>query len=513
VAGTRNTALWIVWLALTLAAGGSFGALIFVGGPRNFLLIGKTTGAHHQFELACETCHTSGFFEDAAKIDKAMNKACLACHEDELKVSNDSHPVKKFRDPRNADRRQQLDALFCTTCHMEHVPEITRPVAVTLPMDYCSACHKAVGEERPSHAGLAFNTCAAAGCHNFHDNTALYEDFLAKNVDMADIIERPIVRLAAISRAPHPVLAARENHDPVAALRAYLMDTRRDAPEFETDAVEMLARVLEAGDAVAPAEFLTRDTVAAWAGSGHALGGVNCAGCHTLEHAKERDTAILAANWIAEPGIEICRSCHKEEARTFVLGRHGMRLHPEISEPRQAPKNALLKIVAAVFRDEALWPISVADARLEMKPEAAHLEIGNCNTCHKPHDADIRAAAVDACAGCHNDPHTRTYFSSPHYQLWQTELAGGAPGSGVSCADCHMPKLEARGHFFTTHNQNAYLRPNEKMIRPVCMHCHGLAFAMDALADPALVENNFNGRPSRHVESIDWAVKRARKTE
>ena len=76
-----------------------------------------------------------------------------------------------------------------------------------------------------------------------------------------------------------------------------------------------------------------------------------------------------------------------------------------------------------------------------------------------------------------------------------------------------MPKLKKGRGAFTTHNQNAYLRPNEKMIRPVCMQCHSLDFAIDALADPKLVENNFNGRPAMHIESIDWAMKRARKSE
>ena len=55
------------------------------------------------------------------------------------------------------------------------------------------------------------------------------------------------------------------------------------------------------------------------------------------------------------------------------------------------------------------------------------------------------------------------------------------------------------------HNQNATLRPNEKMIRPVCLSCHGLPFAIDALADPALVSNNFRGRPVRHISSVEMA--------
>ena len=68
-------------------------------------------------------------------------------------------------------------------------------------------------------------------------------------------------------------------------------------------------------------------------------------------------------------------------------------------------------------------------------------------------------------------------------------------------------------HSLPSHSQvlaekpnNDTLRPNDKMIRAACMDCHGLGFAIDALADPALVANNFRGRPGRHVESIHYAA-------
>jgi hypothetical protein len=40
-----------------------------------------------------------------------------------------------------------------------------------------------------------------------------------------------------------------------------------------------------------------------------------------------------------------------------------------------------------------------------------------------------------------------------------------------------------------------------------------LGFSLDALADAALVRTNFIGRPSRHVESIDMALRRRVETE
>ena len=72
-----------------------------------------------------------------------------------------------------------------------------------------------------------------------------------------------------------------------------------------------------------------------------------------------------------------------------------------------------------------------------------------------------------------------------------------------------MIKIERRGKIATSHNQNDNLRPNEKMIRSVCLDCHGLGFAIDALADADLVAGNFNRRPAVHIESIEWAARRA----
>lgn len=82
----------------------------------------------------------------------------------------------------------------------------------------------------------------------------------------------------------------------------------------------------------------------------------------------------------------------------------------------------------------------------------------------------------------------------------------------VSCATCHLPRETRRvkGHekVWVNHNQNHNLRPNEKMIRSVCMDCHGLGFAIDALADQDLIQRNFTGRPAERIPSIEMAIKR-----
>jgi len=59
------------------------------------------------------------------------------------------------------------------------------------------------------------------------------------------------------------------------------------------------------------------------------------------------------------------------------------------------------------------------------------------------------------------------------------------------------------------HNQNLNLRPNEKMLRNVCLDCHTLSFSLDALADRDLIKNNFASKPARHVASIEMAQQRA----
>ena len=170
-------------------------------------------------------------------------------------------------------------------------------------------------------------------------------------------------------------------------------------------------------------------------------------------------------------------------SRDFSSGRHGMRLL------------------------EGLSQMTPAMARLPMKPDAAARGL-TCASCHKVHVFNTREAAVEGCLACHDDEHSRAYVDSPHHKTWRAEMAGqAAPGTGVSCATCHMPRglhgREGRKRVIAQHNQNENLRPVTKMLRSVCLSCHGLGFAIDALADPELARRNYAGQPSRHVESID----------
>lgn len=463
MAGTMRTLrLWGLWTVLSLALLCAAALVMAFGGPRHLLLIGKTTDAHHQIELACESCHTDWFGGR-----ESIEQACLSCHEDALAVMQDSHPAKKFRDPRNANRLELLDATKCLTCHVEHNEDITREMAVTLPMDYCSACHQEIAEERPSHEGYGFDTCADAGCHNYHDNRALYEDFLGAHIGENWLLDHPRVNLADPKDAASYVLG---------------QPPKPDAPA----SIDVAAHVT--GD---------------WLQSAHAQAQVNCSGCHQPRGASPRS----AKTWIARPGMAECSSCHSTVAERFVGGKHGMRLAENMLVEHDGP--------LGLFKQRALPAMRPADARLPMKADAAHREL-TCTTCHSDHLFDTRQAAVKSCASCHDGEHTRAYFASPHYTLWQAEVAGkAAPGTGVSCATCHMPRHETdmpdgSKQWLADHNQSANLRPNEFMGREVCMSCHGMSFTLDALADKALISKNFTGRPSGHVESLDWVERRMR---
>jgi hypothetical protein len=455
--------LWLLWIALTVPSGLLVLAVIFYGGNRSFLLIGKTTHGHHQIELACDACHTSLFGGP-----EVLQDACVGCHGAELKAANDTHPISKFLDPRNADRLAALDARYCVTCHQEHRPGITRVSGVTLPEDYCFHCHQDIAKERPSHEGLAFTTCASAGCHNYHDNRALYEAFLRDHAKQPPHLDKQLVALA-------DWLAEKESKSKA-------------------------ARPLAAADADAPATHkIDNAIIVAWASDAHAAAGVNCSGCHTTKTEPDK--------WIAAPSLDACQSCHADQVRGFTEGRHGMRLRAGLFSTREGP--------FGLWKEQRLAPMTPAKARLPMKTDAHGTALG-CNTCHAAHKYDVAAARVEACVSCHDDPHSKAYFNSPHHDLFKRELAGELPrGAGVTCASCHMPLHEERRPDgsrarFVNHNQNDNLRPNEKMVRSVCGHCHGLQFTLDALADPALIQNNFSGPPTIRIESIDWALRRAK---
>ena len=448
---------WLLWSGLTLVISGYLAySLVADDRDRRVFVPGDMSHGHYQIEMACETCHTRSF-----AAGDALQEACVRCHGKQLKQAKDSHPKSKFTDPRNADTLKQLDARYCVTCHAEHNIEIIGQMGVTLPDDYCFKCHQDIALDRPSHDGLDFTTCASGGCHNFHDNRALYEDFLGKHLHESDLLTNSRV-------------------------------ARRNLGEFMRLTGKHPITPLSLADKDAPAELQYDAKISDdWLNTRHAAAGVNCGDCH-IDRADSARRQNKSTIWRDEVDHQVCMQCHEQEGEDFLLSRHGMRLA------------------------EGLSPMKAGMARQPMRQDAANKQL-SCVSCHGAHRFDTQQAAVDSCLGCHADTHSRAYKDSPHFTLWHEEANGltaevANKSSGVSCATCHLPRevhhQDGLKRVTVQHNQNANLRPNERMLRDVCMNCHGLGFSIDALADTELVKRNFQGRPATHVKSLDWTEQR-----
>jgi len=491
----------LIKIGLGLVAVVAPALVFFRQSDKKVFLPGHTSAGHHQIEKKCEACHTP--------MGGVLQKACVDCHGDGLSVEEDSHSPGKFEDPRNALQLGKLDAAHCVECHREHRPEDTDRLSVSAKPGFCVECHRDVARERPNHKELAFTTCTNVGCHNFHDNRAVYTDFLVKHQTEPDLLARPVVALlgsqatAAAAVAP----AGSEGASAPAAPAAGPGGTPTATSDAVSAAAAVVAGVVGPAPAPTPAAIPTppapdapseiedrgsqdaagrRDATVAWERSAHARAGVNCSACHRAE-------GKPTAAWTWRPDATVtCARCHADERRTFFGGKHGMRL--AVGLPAMVPADALLPMKAAV--------------------KNAHEKGLTCARCHDAHGPDLRLAAVETCESCHNDTHTRNYRLSAHYARWEAETSGtGAPGTGVSCATCHLPRTIDRlgdtPRVWVDHNQNANLRPVDKMARSVCMSCHGLSFSLASLADWGVIEGNFTAKPRAVRTGFDLLTRKA----
>lgn len=408
-------------------------------------LAGDATAGHHQIELACDSCHQEAFGGDLALQD-----ACLNCHKAELTAADDSHPAKKFNDPRNADRLETVNAQLCITCHKEHQAEQTLPMGLTLAKDYCLFCHEDIEAERETHANLTFDTCASAGCHNYHDNRALYEDFLIEHGQAPWLSEQPL-RPTSNHSVPdsltQSVTESLKLHFTNPAYSATISKYKNDHPDISQ----------------------------VFSNSAHSQAAMDCHSCHSSP----------TEMWLTQPDTEQCGHCHTYESERFRAGKHGMRLA------------------------QGLTALTPDTGRLSFHTDA-NAKTQTCGACHDVHGVDKKTAAVEGCLNCHNDQHSMAYLDSPH----ALTLSLKDPRQQVTCATCHLPTVKTGpDQWQIDHNQNENLRPNEKMIRSVCQDCHGLAFIIDALADRDLINSNFTGQPAQHIPSVDWALYRLTETQ
>ncbi|MBE9128652.1 MULTISPECIES: cytochrome c3 family protein [unclassified Coleofasciculus] len=217
-----------------------------------------------------------------------------------------------------------------------------------------------------------------------------------------------------------------------------------------------------------------------WQESAHALAEINCSSCH-------QDAQTKA--FIAQPTYESCQSCHEQEVETFLLGKHGIRL------------------------GEGMTPLTPGMAHLPMKASATGKQM-NCNTCHDVHSVNTLQASVDSCLSCHNDRHSLNYKQSKHAQLFAAQGSLPRPtAESVTCATCHLPRQERGSTVFVNHNNTFTLLPRDRMVKEVCMNCHGMEYSYNSIFDDELVEADFSEPPTQQLESLDMirALKQKRK--
>ena len=218
------------------------------------------------------------------------------------------------------------------------------------------------------------------------------------------------------------------------------------------------------------------EIVGLWEGSAHALNDINCSSCHNNEETNE---------FVAKPDQESCRTCHEQAVDTFLLGKHGIRLL------------------------EGQQPLQPKLARLKMHEEAFDKQM-TCNTCHDVHSVDTMQASVDSCLTCHNDTHSVNYKNSRHAELFAAdqgkELARPSSES-VSCATCHMARHEVKKGdskvILVNHNNTYNLKPRDRMVKEVCMNCHGIEYSYNSIFDDELVEADFDKPPTMEHESFE----------
>ena len=140
---TKKTKYWAAWLLFSMFIGVLLGnTMLTKNADKTIFMPGKLSPGHHQLTEKCQACHT-----DAFGGSNIIQNACVDCHGMDRVKPYDSHPAKKFKDPRNADLLASINALQCISCHTEHKPDITAKDGLTQPVDVCFHCHQEIAEE------------------------------------------------------------------------------------------------------------------------------------------------------------------------------------------------------------------------------------------------------------------------------------------------------------------------------------------------------------------------------
>lgn len=349
----------------------------------------------------------------------------------------------------------------CVGCHaqaLEHAADTHNAAKVahsskTLDTARCVSCHSEHKPEITQKMGVTRSIDFCVSCHQTTVNTrADHHDFASNSCTQCHNYHD--------NRALSPSFLKNHRHDAQLAASPKLI--QRNFSSYYKQLVKVPLKVLRVMEQDSPPYIALPPKLAnEWESTRHAQTGVNCKACHSNS----------TVSWIEKPDYLVCQDCHQPEKDSFLLGKHGINLTYHLSSN------------------------PIKNAYLPMQAEAQHRDL-NCNSCHPAHRFDTKQAAIEGCLSCHADSHSLAYKKSPHYQLWIEEQSGnGAVGIGVSCANCHLPRIKDSSRVVIQHNPSTNLRPNHKMLEDVCLQCHGLEFSLDALSDPELVKRNFDTMP------------------
>ena len=233
--------------------------------------------------------------------------------------------------------------------------------------------------------------------------------------------------------------------------------------------------------------------------------GVNCSGCHP----GQGRTAALGG-W--RPELPVCKTCHADQARTLPKASTACGCATASVSRNDGPLRPLSKTPLPPMTPRGSPRADVKRSRTAHCARLQHLSsrAHDFNTARRQgrslhrlsrryaYQGLLRLAALRAV-----EARNGRRAAARQRRLVRHLSHAGDRGRAATTA----PKA-----IFVTHNQNDNLRPNEKMVRSVCGNCHGLQFTLDALADPALVERNFKGRP-RSTSRASNGRENARRSE
>lgn len=220
---------------------------------------------------------------------------------------------------------------------------------------------------------------------------------------------------------------------------------------------------------------VNQEIISQWKLSYHSQISVNCMNCHQE----------VNNSFVKNPSQDICAKCHSFEFEAFRRSTHGIR--------------EKLK----------LTPLVQKQSKLAMKLKDDEHRKLSCFICHDVHTVNTRQASVESCLKCHNDEHSQKYLQSKHATLFAPEDKQRPGSQAVSCATCHMPRIEImvenKNKVVVDHNNSFNLRPRDRMLK-VCLACHDFEFSFNSIFDDEMVKNNFIGVPTKKHQTMKMLI-------